>query len=262
MKRGQLEDRIAIVTGASSGIGRGIALEFASEGAKVVVADMREEPKRGKHFETDAAPPTVAVIEEMGEEGLFVQTDVGREEAVADLVDATVTQFGGLDILVNNAGIHIPGTSQELSLTDWDRVQAVNLRGVFMMIKASLPHLKKTAHGRIINISSIHAFAGCESASPYSASKAGLVNLSRSIALEVAERSLTVNTICPGYIETAVQDYQNEQDIEDARKRTPLPRFGKPRDIGRAAVFLASDDASWITGSTLTVDGGWTASIA
>lgn len=262
MKGGQLEDRIAIVTGASSGIGRGIALEFASEGAKVVVADMREEPKRGKYFEIDAAPSTVAVIGEMGEEGLFVQTDVGREEAVADLVDATVTQFGGLDILVNNAGIHIPGTSQELSLTDWDRVQAVNLRGVFMMIKSSLPHLKNSAHGRIINISSIHAFAGCESTSPYSASKAGLVNLSRSIALEVAKNSLTVNTICPGYIETAVQDYQNEQDIENARKRTPLPRFGKPRDIGRAAVFLASDDASWITGSTLTVDGGWTASIA
>ena len=262
MKGGRLEDRIAIVTGASSGIGRGIALEFASEGAKVVVADMREEPKRGKYFEIDAAPSTVAVIGEMGEEGLFVQTDVGREEAVADLVDATVTQFGGLDILVNNAGIHIPGTSQELSLTDWDRVQAVNLRGVFMMIKSSLPHLKNSAHGRIINISSIHAFAGCESTSPYSASKAGLVNLSRSIALEVARNSLTVNTICPGYIETAVQDYQNEQDIENARKRTPLPRFGKPRDIGRAAVFLASDDASWITGSTLTVDGGWTASIA
>ena len=262
MNRGQLEDHVAIVTGGSSGIGRGIALEFAREGAKVVVADMREEPKRGKYFETDAAPPTIAVIEEMGMVGLFVQADVGREEAAAEIVEATLARFGGLDILVNNAGIHIPGTSQEISLADWDRVQAVNLRGVFTMIKASLPHLKKSAHGRIINISSIHAFAGSESAPPYSASKAGLVNLSRSIALEVAERSVTVNTICPGYIETAVQDYQNEQEVEDARKRTPLPRFGKPRDIGRAAVFLASDDASWITGTSLTVDGGWTASIA
>lgn len=262
MKRGQLEERVAIVTGGSSGIGRGIALEFAREGAKVVVADLRENPKRGKYFETDAAPPTVAVIDEMGMEGLFVQADVGQEEAAAEIVDATVNRFGSLDILVNNAGIHIPGNSQEISLADWDRVQAVNLRGIFLMVKASIPLIKKSAYGRIINISSIHAFAGCDIAPPYSASKAGLVNLSRAIALEVAERNVTVNTICPGYIETAIQDYQNKQEVKDARKRTPLPRFGKPHDIGRATVFLASDDASWITGTSLIVDGGWTASTA
>ena len=260
MEKGKLENRIAIVSGGSSGIGRGIALEFAEEGAKVVVADIREEPKRGRYYERDAVAPTLSEVE-LGSEGLFVEADMADEEAIAGLVETAVTRFGGLDILVNNAGIHIPGNSQEISLADWDRVIGVNLRGVFVAIKEAVPHLKRSIFGRIINIASIQAFAGSGNRPPYASSKADLVNLSRDIALEVAADNVTVNTICPGFIQTAAQDYQTEEQIENFRMCTALTRFGTPRDIGRAAVFLAFEDASWITGVALTVDGGWMASL-
>jgi NAD(P)-dependent dehydrogenase (short-subunit alcohol dehydrogenase family) len=256
----KLENRIAIVTGGSSGIGRGIALEFAREGARVAVADIRENPRQGKYHEQDTVSTTVSEIEALGGESIFVQTDLADEAAVTRLLETTVKRFGGVDILVNNAGIHIPGNSQEISMDDWDRVTGLNLRGVFLAIKVSVPYLRKSDSGRIINISSIHAFAG--GAGPaYASAKAAVANLSRDIALEVASDSVTVNTICPGYIETAMQDYLTEEDIEACRQGTPLPRFGLPRDIGRAAVFFASDDASWITGASLTVDGGWMASV-
>ena len=256
----KLEDRIAIVTGGSSGIGRGIALEFAREGARVVVADIREDPRRGKYHEQDTVSTTVSEIVGLGGEGVFVEADLSDDSAIARMVETSVTRFGGVDILVNNAGIHIPGDSQEISIEDWDRVTGVNLRGVFLAIKACVPYVRESRFGRIINIASINAFAG-GGGPPYASAKAGIINLSRDIALEVAADSVTVNTICPGYIETAMQDYQTEEQIEASRIRTALPRFGLPSDIGHAAVFLASDDASWITGVALTVDGGWVASL-
>jgi len=257
-KQMKLQNRIAVVTGGSSGIGRGIALEFAREGAKVVVADIAEEPKRGKYHEQDTVSTTLSEIEKSGGEGVFLQADLSEESAVNTLIDAAVTRFGGLDILVNNAGIHVPGNSQEISVADWDRVTGLNLRGVFLAIKASVPHVRKSDFGRIINIASIHAFGG-GGGPAYAPAKAGVTNLTRDIAIEVAPDSVTVNSICPGYIETAIQDYLTDEDIENCRRTTPLPRFGTPWDIARAAVFLASDDAAWITGSAITVDGGWTA---
>lgn len=252
----RLKDRVAVVTGGSSGIGRGICLEFAREGAKVVVADLQEAPRRGKYFETDTQPTTLTEIERLGAEGLFLSTDVAHETSVRAMIDQTVARFGGIDILVNNAGINVHGSSQEVSVDDWDRVIAVDLRGVFVAAKLAIPHLRDSRYGRIINIASVMAFAGGGGAA-YSAAKAGLLNLTRDMAMEVADRDVTVNAICPGYIETAAQDYQTPQQIEDARKRTLFPRFGMPADIGRACVFFASDDASWITGTALPVDGGW-----
>jgi NAD(P)-dependent dehydrogenase (short-subunit alcohol dehydrogenase family) len=256
----QLKDRVAIVTGASSGIGRAIALLFAREGARVVVADLSEEPRRGKYHEQETRTPTVAEIEAAGGHGVFVRTDVAEETAVRSLIDTTLARFGGLDILVNNAGIHIPGTTQEISIADWDRVVGTNLRGVFLTTKLAIPHLIRSPYGRILHIASVHAFAG--GAGPaYAPAKAAVVNLARDTALEVAAHGVTVNAICPGYIETAIQDYLTEAQIDDCRRRTPLPRLGRPDDIAQAALFFASDAAAWITGASLLVDGGWRAAV-
>jgi meso-butanediol dehydrogenase / (S,S)-butanediol dehydrogenase / diacetyl reductase len=256
----RLKDRTAIVTGGSSGIGRGIALAFARDGARVVVADVREEPLQGKYHETDVTTPTAAEIERLGGEGLFVRTDMADEDSVRALLEQTVHQFGGLDILVNNAGIYIPGSSQETTLADWDRVMAVNLRGIYVATRLAIPSLRKSTHGRVIHIASVQAFGGGGGPS-YAAAKAGLVNLTRDTALEVGRDGITVNAICPGYIETAIQDYLTPEQIEACRQRTALPRLGRPADVGHAAVFLASDEAEWITGTTLVVDGGYTAGL-
>ena len=255
-----LKDRIAIVTGGSSGIGRGIAIEFAREGAHVVVADIQETPLRGKYHERDVTTPTVEELEKLGAKGVFIQTDVADESQVEAMIQDAVECFGVLDILVNNAGIHIPGGSQEITIADWDKVVRVNLRGVFVATKLAIPHLKKSRCGRIIQIASVHAYGG--GAGPaYAPAKAAVVNMVRDIALEVGKYGITINAICPGYIETAIQDYLTPEQIEECRQKTALPRLGLPRDIGRAAVFFASDDGEWITGASLLVDGGFIAGV-
>lgn len=253
-----LKDRICIVTGGSSGIGRGIALEFAREGANVVIADIQETPLQGKYHETEVTTPTVKEIEKHGTQGLFIKTDVSDNSQVENMILQTVNHFGGIDILVNNAGIHIPGSSQDISIADWDKVISVNLRGVFITTKLAIPYLKESKCGRIIQIASIHAFSG--GAGPaYAAAKAAVVNMVKDTALEVGKYGVTVNAICPGYIETAIQDYLTPEQIESSLQKTPLQRLGLPRDIGRAAVFFASDNAEWITGTSLIVDGGTSA---
>ncbi len=256
----RLQDRVALVTGGSSGIGRGICLELAREGAQVSVADLREEPKVGKYHDVETQAPTAQAIVEGGGRAHFVEADLGDAASVEAMVAACVAQWGRLDIVVNNAGIHIPGDSQQLEVGDWDRVMAINLRGPYLSTKFAAPHLKQSPAGRIINIASVHAFAG-GGGPVYPPAKAGLVNLTRDSAVELAGHGITVNAICPGYIETPIQDYLTEEQIEASRQRTPLPRLGLPRDIGRAAVFFASDDAEWITGTALPVDGGWLAPI-
>ena len=256
----KLQDRVAVVTGSSSGIGRGIAIEFAREGAKVVVADRQEAPKRGKYYDTDLTTSTAEEIQKLGHECLFVQTDVSNEQQVVELIDKASGHFGSLDILVNNAGIHIPGDSQSMSLAEWDQVTAVNYRAVFVASKYAIPHLKESAAGRIINISSIHSVRG-GGGPAYPGSKAAVVNLSRDLAVELGKHGVTVNAICPGMVETAIQDYLTVEQIQECTQKNLLPRIGKPRDIGRACVFFASDDAEWITGTSLIVDGGWLANI-
>lgn len=256
----QLKDRVAIVTGGSSGIGRGVCLEFAREGACVVVADIQEQPKRGKYHEQDVVTPTVEEIEKLGGKGLFVQTDMAEEASIRNMVEAAVSHFGRLDILVNNAGIYAVGDTQTLAVFDWDRIMNVNLKALFLSARFAIPHLRQSPAGRIINVASVHAFAG-GSGPAYAPAKAGVVNLTRDTAIELGADGVTVNVICPGYIETPIQDYLTQEQIDDCLAKTPLPRLGKPRDIGRAAVFLASDDAEWITGAALPVDGGWLAPI-
>ena len=256
----RLEDRVAIVTGGSSGIGRGICLELASEGARVVVVDVQEDPKRGKYHEQNTRTPTVQEIEKIGGAGRFIQADIADEDAVASLVDETVASFGGLDIVVNNAGIHIVGNTKEMSSSDWDRVIGVNLRAAYLTTKYATLQLVKSRAGRLINIASVHAFRG-GGGPAYPAAKAGLVNMTRNSAVELGPSGVTANAICPGYIESAIQDYLTPEQIDTCLEHTPLPRLGLPKDIGKACVFLASDDAEWITGAALPVDGGWLAPV-
>jgi len=256
----KLADRAAIVTGASSGIGRGIALELAREGAKVVVADLREDAKVGKYHQTEAPPPTVEEIESAGGTALFQQTDVADERQLEYMVSRTLDEFGQLDVVVNNAGISKVGDSQQLALADYDRIIAVNMRALFVVTKYAVPHLKRSRFGRIIHIASVHAYGGGGGAA-YASSKAAAVNLARDTAPELGPHGVACNVICPGYVETALQDYLTLEQIEQARRHTLLPRFGLPRDIGRAAVYLASDDAEWVTGASLVVDGGYIAGV-
>tara|TARA_B100000029_G_scaffold289947_1_gene283612 strand:- start:20438 stop:21220 length:783 start_codon:yes stop_codon:yes gene_type:complete len=251
----RLKNRLAIVTGGSSGIGRAIALALSNEGAYVIVADIDESPRRGKYHEKSTTTPTVDEISKSGGQGTFMQCDMSDENSIRKLVDKTVKKHNRVDILVNNAGICFNRNSQETTTEDFDNLVDINLRGVFLATKYAVPHIKKSETGRIINIASVHAFHG-GGGPAYAASKAGVVNLTKDTALELAPHGGTVNAICPGYIETAIQDELTEQDIKDSIEKTPLPRLGLPKDIGLAALFLASDDAEWITGISLIVDGG------
>ncbi len=253
-----LKGRTAVVTGGSSGIGRGVCIEFAREGANVVVADVQEAPKRGRYHEQDTLTPTAEELEKLDVRGLFVQVDIAKDEEVRQLMTAAAAEFGGVDILVNNAGIFTLGNSEELPVSEWERIIGINLKGVFLTTRHVLPHMRNSRAGRIINIASVHAFGG-GGGPAYAPAKAGVVNLTRDTALEVAADNITVNAVCPGYIETAIQDYLTPGQIEECLQKTPLPRLGLPRDIGRACVFFASDDAAWITGVALPVDGGWLA---
>ncbi len=258
METQPLKDRVALVTGGSSGIGRGICLELAREGARIVVVDLQEEPKRGQLFERDTTTPTVAEVEKLGSEGHFIEADVSDAAAVERFVEEGAAHFGRFDILVNNAGITALGGTRDLAIDDWDRILDVNLKAVFVTAKRALPYLAASPAGRIINIASVNSFRGGLGPA-YTASKAGVMNLTRDLAVEVGESGITANAICPGAIETAVQDALGdaaEKLCETIQSLTPIHRLGTPRDIGRACVFLASDDATWITGIGLPVDGG------
>ncbi len=251
----QLSGRTALITGASSGIGRAIAIEFAREGANVAVVDVREAPKRGIYHEQDVTTTTAHEVEQLGVKAQFHKADVADAGQLGRAIEATADTFGSLDIIVNNAGIHVPAGFEELPIEEWDRIIAVNLRAAYIGIRSAIPHLKRSDHGRIIQIGSIHGYGGGLGPA-YPATKAGVTNMVRDAAVELGAHGITANTIWPGYIETAIQDYLTPEDIAAYRASVPLPRLGVPKDIARAAVFFASDDAEWITGATLIVDGG------
>lgn len=245
-----MDGRVAIVTGASTGIGRATALSFAQRGAHVVVADVDDE--RGEAVAEEAA---VA-----GPESLFVHTDVTNPADVANLVDRSVARFGRLDYAHNNAGIQTPSAyTADCSLDDWNRTLAVNLTGVFLCMREEIPRLLEGGGGAIVNTSSAGGLKGFPGASAYVAAKHGVIGFTKSAALEYATRGIRVNAVCPGVVDTELVtrftqgDANVRQHLLDVE---PVRRFGTPGEIADAVVWLCSDRASFVTGHALIVDGG------
>ncbi|MFP9062226.1 SDR family NAD(P)-dependent oxidoreductase [Natrialbaceae archaeon A-chndr2] len=254
-----LTGRTAFVTGGAAGIGRGIALELARGGANVVVADLRREPKLEKERERGE---TVDVIEGLGGNAIFSECNVGDEASVREAVERTVEQFDGLDILVNNAGISVPGSVTELEREDWNRIMDVNLTSVYLATKYAAPSLEESEAGRIINIASTAAFEGTPQGAGYCATKGGVVNLTRQLAVDFGPGGTTVNALCPGPIYTSMSQgtFDDPERQEIYEEHVLLPYFGEPEDVGQLTRFLASDAARYITGTTIPIDGGWLAS--
>jgi len=242
-----LENKVALVTGASRGIGRAIALRFASQGAKVVCNYAKCESEAKK---------TVTLMEESGKNARIMQFDVSDENAVEAAVERIREDIGMIDILVNNAGIYIDGLLIRVKSEDFDQQMAINLKGAFNCSKACMRHMIKNRSGRIINISSVVGEMGNAGQSVYAATKAGLIGMTKSLARELASRNILVNAITPGYIETDMTKDVLEKGQEALLAHIPLKRVGRPEDIAAAALFLASNDADYITGQVLSVNGG------
>jgi 3-oxoacyl-[acyl-carrier protein] reductase len=241
-----LKDKVALVTGASQGIGRATSLALAEAGAKVAVAARS----------IDKLESLVAEIAAAGGEALAVPMDVADAASVKAGVQQVLAKFGKLDILVNNAAITKDTLALRMKLEDWDAVLRTNLTGAHLCIQQALGAMLKQRSGRIINITSVVAETGNAGQSNYIASKAGLIGLTRAIAIEVASRSITVNAVAPGFIETPMTDPLSPELKEKMRAMIPLARFGKDREVASAIVFLASDEAGYITGQVLGVNGG------
>jgi glucose 1-dehydrogenase len=247
------------VTGSASGLGRAIALRLASEGAAVVVSDVRSDPREG-------GEPTETLIAGSGGTSIRVDADVSRWEEVDQLVSTAVQEFGRLDVMVNNAGIAGPASKPllETSEKDWDTIMAVNLRGVFLCCKRSISVMIEQeplgeVRGRVINISSQHGMVGSPGHVAYSTSKGGVVNLTRQLAVDYGRHGILVNAVAPGKIMTGSPEQANPGLTAYAQSRTPFSRLGRPDDVAGAVTFLASDDALYISGTNLLVDGGWMA---
>lgn len=243
----KLEGKKALVTGASRGIGRAIALAMAAEGADVVVNYAGSEA---------AAKAVAAEIEAMGRKAIVIQADISSNEAATAMVDQAVKEFGRIDILVNNAGITRDGLLMRMKEEDWDAVLTTNLKGVFNCTKAAIKYMMKQKAGHIVNISSVVGVNGNAGQANYAAAKAGVIGFTKAVAKEVAARGITANAVAPGFIQTDMTAVLNEKQVEAMQAGIPLKRLGEPSDIAKAVVFLASDDANYITGQTLNVDGG------
>jgi NAD(P)-dependent dehydrogenase (short-subunit alcohol dehydrogenase family) len=245
-----IRDSAVIVTGAGSGIGRATARRFAEEGANVVVADV----------DVEGGERTVRDVRDAGGDATFVETDVSDRTDVEAMVAEAVETYGGLDFAVNNAGVEgdtHPTADQPMD--NWDRVIDVNLRGVFLGMRAELPAMLENG-GAIVNVSSIAGEVGFRGSGPYVASKHGVVGLTKTAALEYSNQGVRVNAICPGVIRTPMVDRaaeRNPEMIEQISAATPLGRVGEPEEIGDAVVWLCSDDASFVTGEAMVVDGGY-----
>lgn len=241
----RLAGKVALVTGAGSGIGRAIALRFAQEGADVIVNDIIDE--NGKRTEEE--------IKKLGHRGLYVSGDVSNKKEVEAFVQRGIEKFGTVHILVNNAGIVIDAPFAETKESDWDKVIQVNLKGIFICSQVVARHMIKQRYGKILNISS-RTFLGDRGRISYVASKGGVVSFTRSLALDLVEYGINVNCVAPGLIETPILQQVEKKRVEDLLKSQPMGRMGRPEEIANAVLFLVSDEASFITGQTLLVDGG------
>ncbi|MBP0116121.1 putative short-chain dehydrogenase [Bradyrhizobium vignae] len=255
---GRLLGKSIVITGASSGIGRAIACRFAAEGARLVLADVTTDVREG-------GVPTIDRVRADGYEAEFIRTDVSSETDTEQAIALAVEKFGRLDGLVNNAAIGIGKPLLETSLAEWNRAFAVNLTGVFLMSKAAVATmLRQDAHngvrGRIVNISSQHGMIACPEDIAYGTSKSGVVYITRQIAADYAKHHIVCNAVAPGKIVTGKPGRAAEPRWMDySSSRTPMPRLGVPDDVANTALFLASDEATFITGENILVDGGWMA---
>lgn len=242
----ELKNKVAVVTGASRGIGQGIALKLAKQGANIVVGDIIN------------GEETVRLIKRLKRKAIYVKVDTSDETSVDNLINEAIKKFKRLDILVNNAGIYKAGNSEEFMEEDWDRILDINLKGYFLCCQKAFPYLKKSK-GSIVNISSIAGLMGFNQSVAYCASKAGIILLTKTLAGDWGRYGIRVNAICPGLIKTAMtRDVLNNKKMKNSiLDKLAVKRVGNPEDIANGVVFLASKEAGYVTGHALVIDGGW-----
>jgi NAD(P)-dependent dehydrogenase (short-subunit alcohol dehydrogenase family) len=244
----RLNKKIAIITGGGSGIGKAIATAFVREGVQVVIAG-RDSKK------------LALAAEEIGANCLAITADVSHANDVQKLVSAALEKFKRVDILVNNAAVLLPGTAESLSEQDFDQTFNINVRGLWLLSRAVLPHMRAAGGGSIINIGSVLSLLGARNRVAYSASKGAVVAMTKAMALDHAAENIRINCICPGIVETElVAKFNTDENVRRQRVAMhPMGRFGRPDEVANAAIYLASDESGWTTGSNLTVDGGYSA---
>ena len=242
----ELKEKVALVTGAAQGIGKAVALMLARHGADVIVADVNLEK----------AAETAREVEAAGRGAMAVKVDVTRLSDVEQMVESALGRFGKIDILINNAGIARDKLILRMTEEDWDAVLDVNLKGTFNCTKAVIKHMSKQRSGKIVNIASVVGEMGNAGQANYSASKAGVIGLTKTIAREFAQRGINVNAIAPGYIQTPMTDALPDKAKEELKRMIPMERLGQPEDVAHAVLFLVSEASSYITGQILKVNGG------
>ena len=244
----KINDRVALITGSGQGIGKAIALKFAREGAKIAVNDIK--------FNEEKALETVEELRKLGVEAELFLADVSQEDNVNNMVEKIIARFRRVDILVNNAGINRDGLLHKGNLANWEAVMAVNLTGPFICTKAVLPSMRAQEYGRIVNLSSLTARIGIFGTGYYATSKAGLIGLTKVTAVENATKGITCNALAPGYINTDMMNKYPEDQLKALIAKIPVGRFAEPEEVADAALFLASDSSSYITGAVLDINGG------